>query len=263
MVEADLLLIFKLLAVPILVLAASLAARRWGPSVGGFIIGLPLTSGPVLVFLAIEQGVTFASSAAVGTLLGVVPLSFYCLTFSMVGFHRGWRATIAVSTAVYFLLAAVLSHAYAFPLLALGAALASVALSLLLMPWSSGKVAERALPWWEIPARMVAATTLVILITEGASLLGPRWSGLLAPYPIYATVFAVFILKFDGPQASAPFLRGVVVAALAAAAFFFTYASTVAPSGIPLAATISLCGTILVQGIMLLLRRKVWQKAPA
>ncbi len=191
--EADLLLLVKLVAVPILVLVASLAARRWGPSGGGFIIGLPLTSGPVLVFLALEQGGGFASEAAVGTLLGVVPLAVYCLTFSRLGFMRGWLATLAFSTMVYFILAIVLSQVYAYELLALGAALFAIGLSLALMPRATERVPDRVLPWWEIPARIVAATTLVILITEGASELGPRWSGLLAPYPIYATVFAVFM----------------------------------------------------------------------
>ncbi len=113
--QADLLLLGEVVAVPILVLVASLAARRWGPSGGGFIIGLPLTSGPVLVFLALEQGGGFASEAAVGTLLGVVPLAVYCLTFSRLGFMtRGWLATLAFSTMGHFILAIVLSQVYAY-----------------------------------------------------------------------------------------------------------------------------------------------------
>jgi hypothetical protein len=260
--QSDLLLLIKVVAVPALILTVSVAARRWGPSVGGFIIGLPLTSGPVLVFLALEQGVGFASAAAVGTLLGVLPLASYCATYSMVSFREGWQVTMAASTTVYFLVAALLSFAGATPLLALAAAIVAIAVALKIMPSGSGAVPNRVPPWWELPARMVAATSLVLLITEGASLLGSRWSGLLAPYPIYATVFAVFMQRYDGPDASAPFLRGVVVAALAAAAFFFTFASTVVALGILLAASLSLCATLAVEGSMLLFGRSVWRKEP-
>jgi hypothetical protein len=258
--EPDLLLLVKLVAVPILIFIVSVAARRWGPSVGGFIIGLPLTSGPVLVFLALEQGVGFASAAAVGTLLGVVPLASYCTAYSLISFRRGWRLTLAASTAVYFLAAALLSFAEATPLLALAAALAAIALSLKIMRSGSGPLPTRVPPWWELPARMVAATSLVLLITEGASLLGSRWSGLLAPHPIYATVFAVFMQRYDGAHASAPFLRGVVVAALAAAAFFFTFGSTVVPWGTFVAATVSLGATLAVEGFMLFFGSRVWRR---
>src|SRR5437879_3357737 len=57
-------LIFKLVAAPLLIGAASLAARRWGETVSGWLIGLPLTSGPVCFFLAVEQGSGFAAAAA-------------------------------------------------------------------------------------------------------------------------------------------------------------------------------------------------------
>jgi hypothetical protein len=260
-IRPELLLLVKLVAVPMLVLSASLAARKWGPAVGGLIIGLPLTSGPVLVFLAIEQGVDFASAAAVGTLLGVVPLALYCSTFSRMGLKSSWKAATAASTAVYFLTAGLLSLVHASLLLGTGAALLAIAISLTLMPKGSSPLASRALPWWEIPSRMVAATFLVVVITEGASVLGPRWSGLLAPYPIYATVFAVFMLKYDGPNSSAPFLRGVLVAALAATAFFLIYGLTVTAMGVAWAVALSILATSLVQGTTLFLGRMVRQKA--
>ncbi|MFI5262847.1 MAG: hypothetical protein ACHQZR_09870, partial [Candidatus Limnocylindrales bacterium] len=59
-------LVLKLGLTPILIAGASLAARRWGPSMGGWIVALPLTSGPVLVFLAVDHGLPFAASASVG-----------------------------------------------------------------------------------------------------------------------------------------------------------------------------------------------------
>ncbi|MEX6395898.1 hypothetical protein AB6E88_01745 [Providencia hangzhouensis] len=45
------LFVFKVVITPLLLLTASLAARRWGESIGGLIVGLPLTSGPSLFSL--------------------------------------------------------------------------------------------------------------------------------------------------------------------------------------------------------------------
>jgi hypothetical protein len=71
--------LLKLVLTPLLIAAISLASRRWGPGIGGAIAGLPLTSGPVSVFLALEQGREFTSRSAVGTLLGLVSQAGFCL----------------------------------------------------------------------------------------------------------------------------------------------------------------------------------------
>src|SRR5918992_1631966 len=65
-------LVLKLVLTPLLIAAASLAGRRWGPAVSGWFVGLPLTSGPIAFFLALEHGVAFAAAAAVGALAGAL-----------------------------------------------------------------------------------------------------------------------------------------------------------------------------------------------
>ena len=45
------LFILKIAVTPLLVAAVSLAARRWGPTVGGLVMGLPWFTGPVLLVL--------------------------------------------------------------------------------------------------------------------------------------------------------------------------------------------------------------------
>ena len=57
-------MVLKALLAPLLILLATLAGRRWGPGVGGWLAGLPLTSGPVSLILALEQGPEFAARAA-------------------------------------------------------------------------------------------------------------------------------------------------------------------------------------------------------
>jgi len=69
------LLAIKLILTPLLIGASTLAGRRWGPAIGGLIAGLPLTAAPISVFLAFEQGKSFAAESAV----------LHCLAYAGVG----------------------------------------------------------------------------------------------------------------------------------------------------------------------------------
>src|ERR1700719_3836701 len=57
------LLAAKLLLAPSFVVGASLAARRFGPRVGGLIGGLPVVAGPILLAYALAHGRSFAAGA--------------------------------------------------------------------------------------------------------------------------------------------------------------------------------------------------------
>ncbi len=83
-------LILKLVATPLLILGASLAGRRWGESVSGWFVGLPLTSGPVVFFLALEEGAGFAASAAQGCLAGTAAEAGFTLGYAIAARHAGW-----------------------------------------------------------------------------------------------------------------------------------------------------------------------------
>jgi hypothetical protein len=51
----------KILVAPALIALASWVARRWGPSIGGWFVALPLTSGPTLWLLALDRRLHRAS----------------------------------------------------------------------------------------------------------------------------------------------------------------------------------------------------------
>src|SRR6266566_6664580 len=104
------LLLAKLLLTPLLIAAVTLAGRRWGPAVGGWLAGLPLTSGPVSLFLVLEQGPAFAAQAAVGTLAGLVGVGCFCLVYARLARSRSWTLATAGGLAAYLAGAALLSR---------------------------------------------------------------------------------------------------------------------------------------------------------
>jgi hypothetical protein len=104
------LLLLKLLLVPGLVALVTLAVRRWGPAVGGWLAGLPIVAGPVLVLYALEQGDAFAARAAHATLAGLIATVAFAVAYGEVSRRMswylcmvvGWVVFLAVIVALYF-----------------------------------------------------------------------------------------------------------------------------------------------------------------
>lgn len=94
-------LMLKLVLAPLLIGAASLVGRWWGPRAGGWFAALPLTSGPVVVVVAIERGPVFAAQACQGVLLALVSLAGFALAYERASRRVGWPASSAIGGGAY------------------------------------------------------------------------------------------------------------------------------------------------------------------
>lgn len=254
------LLLLKLTLTPLIVGGASLAARRWGPAIGGWIVSLPLTSGPILFFLALDHGERFAADATTGTLLG---LGAIC------GFSVGWLAGSRRGPAVGFAAASIAYGAVSlavqpvttapFPLLALAVA-AAIAGVLRLLPPRAGGAASHDHPRWDLPARVIVGTTFVVVITQVAPLLGPVTSGLVSTFPVYVSVLAIFEHLRNGRPGGLGVLRGLLTGLFGTVAFYVVVWALVVPAGIAAAflAAIAVTGVIGMASL-----RAVRGRAPA
>lgn len=220
------LLAFKLVLTPLLVGATSVMARRSGPLAAGLLVGLPLTSGPVSVFLALEQGPTFAAEAALGTLAGVAAVAAFAWAYGRLALRRGVTLSLAAAIAAYALvgLALTLRPWPAAWIVSAGVAL-PIALFLLPKVTIARQRADHA--WWEIPLRIVAATTIVIGLTATADALGPTMTGVLSPFPVFATVIGARLHHLHGGGDAIAFLRGVLRSLFSFVAFFLVVAAFV------------------------------------
>jgi hypothetical protein len=223
-------LALKLVVTPVLIAAASLAGRRWGQAVGGWLVGLPLTSGPVAFFLAMEHGTGFAAAVAFGSLAGALAEVAFCLAYGWSA-RRGWPAALAAASAAFAVVAIGL-HRLAVPLPAL-AAMAVVALAgaLRLMPPRVAAAAGGAPPRWDLPARMVVTTVVVVALTELGPVLGPRLSGVLATFPLYAAVLTVFAHR-AGAAPAVQVLRGLLLGLFSFAGFFLVLGGLIEDLGV-------------------------------
>jgi hypothetical protein len=201
-------------------LAVSWTARRWGPGIGGLLAGLPLTSGPISIYLCAEQGPDFASSAAATSLLSLTPVALFSLVYGRLCSRRSIPICALSGTGVFLL---SLSFIQRFALSFLPAwitGLLAISLGLILMPHRSVPNLQIHYPRWDLPARICSATAMVLLITLFASILGPHWSGLLSPIPVLAWPLCVFVHHQQGSDAARAVLRGILEGAYGVLIFY-------------------------------------------
>jgi hypothetical protein len=218
-------LAIKLLLAPCFVVGASLTARRHGPRVGGLVGALPVVAGPILLVYALAHGRTFAAHAAAGTLLGLISLTAFVVVYARlagrvawpVGLLAGW---LAFALATLFFSALTIATGVA---LALACAAFAAGLALLPQPGTEA-VPELEPPLWDLPLRAACALALVLALTAIAGWLGPQLSGLLAPFPIIASVLATFTHTQRGVDETLRMLRGLLSGFVAFALFCFTLA---------------------------------------
>jgi hypothetical protein len=244
-------LTLKLVVTPALIGAATLAGRRWGQSIGGWLVGLPLTTGPVAFFIALDHGESFAAAAVVGSLAGAVAEVAFSLAYGWSALRRSWPTALLAGTVAYGAVAALVQG------LALGAValfalvIVALAVSLRLMPRGAPGTAPVVPPRWDLPARMVLATTVVLVLTALAPRLGARWSGLLATYPLFAAILTAFGHRQEGAGAAIGVLRGLLFGLFSFAGFCLVLALGLVPLGIATAFVAAVAVALLAQGISL------------
>jgi len=218
-------LLLKLVMTPMLIASVTLVGRRWGPGIGGWLMGFPLTSGPVSLLLCLQYGPAFAADAAVGTLGGQAAVCIFCLAYALVARASPWPVSAALAITV-FLCAVFLLNTFSLALLpAFLIGIAASGLILRLIPRRTVDVQPVRTPVWDLPARMLAAAAFVLLLTTFASWMGPQLSGLISPFPVFGVVIAAFTHHQQGAGAAAQMLRGVVLGSFAFYSFFFIVAA--------------------------------------
>lgn len=215
-------LALKLLLTPLLISAASLVGRRWGAAVGGWMVGLPLTSAPVAVILTAEHGTQFAADAAVGIIGGVASQGVFAVLYARMARRAGAGRCLLGGAIAFAASTAILNAAGASlqAMLVVTVAVLSIGLRVVPEPEEPPPAARLRAPRWDLPARIALATGFVAIVTGVAGLAGPRLAGLITPFPIYASVLTVFAHRQLGADAAAATLRGLLAGLYGFALFF-------------------------------------------
>jgi hypothetical protein len=251
------LLAAKILLAPLCVVAVSLAGRRWGVAVAGMLGGLPIVAGPILLVETLLHGRAFGADAAAGALLGLAALTAFVVVYGRVATAARPVPSVLCGWTAFLLGIAVLSLVEPPPALSLVLVAACFALGLRLLPPAPSPPPAAAPPWWDLPARALAALGLVLALTAVSGALGPHLSGLLAPFPIVTSVLAVFTHAHGGVAQVGVLLRNFLFGFYGFASFCFTLAVALPALTTTAAFGLATAAALTVQATTFLLRSRL------
>ena len=239
-------ILIKLTLTPLMMWGVSRAVRRWGGALGGLLSGLPLTSGPISIYLAAEQGTGFAAGAAVNAISGVAATVVFYIVYAASGRQLSAGATLIASFLAFLLAIVVFRRLHLDLWGACALCLALLGLSSTVSGGGEARRASIARPAWDLPARMLASTAVVFLVTESAGLIGPELSGLLSPVPAVTWPLLVFGRHQGGLPEALAIVRGSLQGIASVLTFYVVVALALPLGHAPLAYASALVGSVAV-----------------
>ena len=204
------LLILRFTLAPLTIFIATVVQRRFGHRSGGRVVGLPLTTGPFLVLIALTEGAQATSIAAHGVVAGQIMVVLYCATYAHV--CRRVPAWVALPTSLIVATLGVCAIRFTpSTLVALIIVLSTIAIALATWPQPVGDLAHQPEPLaWELPLRMLMSGILVGTLTIISRLVSPYLAGLLSTLPVVLSVLGPSTQIRAGVDATSELLRGTV-----------------------------------------------------
>lgn len=221
-------LALKLTLVPLFLLLVSIAGRRWGPSIAGWLAGLPVVAGPILFLVAVERGPAFGAHAALLSLSAIAASEAFSFAYAWTCRRHRWPLALALAAglAAWAAAASALARLPATPPAATAVAFAATCFGQSCLPRGATLAPRAPLSHADLAGRLAAGAALALAVTSLAGALGPAWSGLLAVFPLLGSVLAVSSHRAHGPDFVVPLLRGMVFGRFSFAAFCLCVALT-------------------------------------
>jgi len=193
-----------------MVLAVSYLQRKYGDRFGGWLIGLPITTGPFILIICIQEGVAFGGRTTHGILLGQIALIAYCWAYAFAALRMNWYSAIFIGTTVCLVVGYLVTQ------IKISVAVSMIVLIALwwvaMKWWPDSNLTETKInpPKWELPIRILVTLTLLVSLSALAPHLGAKLAGALSTYPVITSVLGTFNQKRFGPAATIATLRGLM-----------------------------------------------------
>ena len=242
-------LALKLLLVPALLAVISMAGRRWGAGVAGWLAGFPSLTGTVLFFLAIEQGPEFTVQTAVVALSTVFPAVAFGVAYSWACTRWQWTWCLACAILAWTAAALLLSCLPLTPATSLAISLLTLFVAPRIYPRAQAQWGGSAMPAQELLLRMAAGAAMVLGVTAMADALGSAWTGLVAAFPVMSTVLAVFSHRANGPGFAVALLRAMIGGFYSFIAFCLAVSVLLGHSGIAVTFAVAVASAVVAQAV--------------
>jgi len=193
------------------VVAASFIAQRSGALVGGLVATLPISAGPVYVFLALDYDAAFISQSALASIVINGVTAIFSLTYAALAQRRGMLVSLGGALAVWF----TLGYAVSIPQWSVVTALLFCAVVyppcfLLSHTYRHAPMPPSIRRWYDLPLRSGAVATLVALVVVFSPWLGTFGSGMFAVFPIALSSLIVILHPRVGARATAAVIANTI-----------------------------------------------------
>ena len=205
-------LIVRMAVTAAFLLAATVTAERAGPLIGGLVATLPISAGPIYIFLAIDHGAHFVGESAIGSLAGNAINVVFALTYALLAQKRSLAVSLCGAFVLWLGLTWLTNHTTwsLTAAIALNAVVLGVAL-VLTAPLRHIKAPQVKARWHDLLMRAAMVALLVGVVVTLSYRIGPAASGNLAVFPIVLSSI-IFILhrRVGGPATAAVMANAII-----------------------------------------------------
>lgn len=238
------------------VLAATIAAERAGPLVGGLVATLPLGGGPVYVFLALDHDSAFIAASALNSLAVNVVNVIFALTYALLAQKRPLVVSLPLAMAVWTALAwTVYSQHWTLTSAVLINIVVLTACIAVARPLRNVPIPRVYVRWYDLVMRAAMVATLVGVTVTLSFRIGPGGSGILAVFPIILISMQIILHRRVGGKPSAAVMANAVLGLVGFGFACIVLHLTAVPFGSAIGLTLALATSIAWSLIVLLARR--------
>jgi hypothetical protein len=250
-------LIVKMAVTAGFLLAATIIAERAGPLIGGLVATLPISAGPVYIFLALDHDAYFIAQSALGSLVTNALNVVFAVTYALLAQRQSLIVSVSGAFAAWIALSYAIGYVPWTLSLAVVFNLAVIAVSLWIVhPLRHVRVAAAPTRWYDLVLRAAMVAVLVGVVVTLSFTIGPTLSGNLAVFPIVLSSIMIILHRRIGGPPTAAIMANAVVGLAGFGIAVVTLYLTAEPLGSPLALTLALAVSIGCNLLIYLARRR-------
>ena len=194
-------LTIKMVVTALFVTLATVIAERLGPTVGALVATLPVSAGPVYVFLALDHDAAFISASAVASLALNAITAIYVTVYVLLAQRRTMWVSVSLAFAVWLAAALVLGSVQWNAWWAFILNLVVFTLCFFIVePFAFIPMPPTTQPWYDFVVRSSMVALLVAAVVLLSFRIGPTGTGVLAVFPIiYTSIMVILHHRVGGP----------------------------------------------------------------
>jgi hypothetical protein len=245
----------KMAVTALFVTAATIIAERLGAIVGALVATLPVSAGPVYVFLALDHDATFISASAVTSLATYAATAIFVTVYVLTAQRHSLWISMSLAFAAWLSAALALGAVAwtAFPAFVFNVIVCSVCF-FIVRPFCLVHMPSTTYPWHDFVLRAAMVAMLVGAVVASSFRIGPTGSGVLAVFPIIHTSIILILHRRVGGPATAAVLANALPGLVGFAAALLTLHLAAVPFGSALALILALGVSVACNAIVYAVR---------